>query len=83
MPQYEFLWTEEIIAHLAEHGVSPDEFEDAVSFADTRGVSRSSGRPCCWGDTSNGRRLFCAYEFIDSVTILPITAFEIPDREPE
>jgi len=25
MPYYEFVWTDEIVHHLAEHGVTPDE----------------------------------------------------------
>jgi hypothetical protein len=31
MPYYFFIWTPEIIDHLAEHQVTPDEFEDIVS----------------------------------------------------
>ena len=31
MPYYEFQWTDEIINHLAEHGVSPEDFEEVVS----------------------------------------------------
>jgi hypothetical protein len=31
MPYYEFVWTDEIIAHLGEHGVSPEDFEAVVS----------------------------------------------------
>ena len=27
MAYYEFLWTDEIVAHVAEHGVSQDDFE--------------------------------------------------------
>ena len=42
-------------------------------------VSRSSGRPCCWGETSDGRHLFCVYEFLDDMTIIPVTAYEVPD----
>ena len=30
MPYYEFVWTDEIIEHLAEHGVGPKDFEAAV-----------------------------------------------------
>jgi hypothetical protein len=28
MPYFEFLWTEEILAHLAEHGIGRKEFEE-------------------------------------------------------
>ena len=49
MTYYEFIWTDEIIDHLAEHGVSSDDFEEVVSEPDRIGYSRSSGAPCCWG----------------------------------
>lgn len=44
------------------------------------GESRSSGRPCCWGETSDGRYLLCVFEKIDEMTILPITAYETRRR---
>jgi hypothetical protein len=73
MPYFEFLWTEEIIAHLAEHGIGTKEFEEVVSNPDRRGVSRSSGRPCCWGETADGRQLFCVYEFLERFTVGSLT----------
>ena len=79
MPYYEFLWTDEILAHLAEHGVSRDDFEEVVSNPRRVGVSRSTGRPCCWGEAPDGRQLFCVYEFLDDVTIIPVTAYEVSD----
>jgi hypothetical protein len=47
MPYYAFLWTDEIIAHLAEHGISQEDFKEVVSNPRRVSVSRSSGRPCC------------------------------------
>jgi len=79
MPYYEFVWTDEIIAHLAEHGVSPADFEEVVSNPSRISVSRSSGRPCCWGELADGRELFCVYEFLDDMTIVPVTAYEVSD----
>lgn len=76
MPYFEYFWTEEIVQHLAEHGVSREEFETVVSNPDRTSVSRSSGRPCCWGTTMAGRQLFCVYEFLDDMTIIPVTAYE-------
>jgi hypothetical protein len=77
MPYYEFLWTDEILAHLAKNGVSREDFEEVVSSPKRLGVSRSSGRPCCWGETPDGRALFCVYEFLDDITIIPVTAYEL------
>jgi len=79
MPYYEFLWTEEIIAHLAEHDIGRDAFEVVVRNPNRVSVSRSSGRPCCWGDTVDGRQLFCVYEFLDDITIIPVTAYEVSE----
>jgi hypothetical protein len=79
MPYYEFLWTEEIVDHLAEHGVTREDFEEVVSNPNRRGVSRSSGRPCCWGETTDGLRSFCVYEYLDDFTIIPVTAYEVSD----
>lgn len=78
MASYEFLWTDEIIDHLSEHGVAPEDFEEIVNFPDIRGTSRSSGRPCCWGQTPDGRFLICVYERLDDLNILPVTAYEVP-----
>lgn len=79
MPYFDFVWTEEIITHLVEHDISREEFEEVVSKPSRVSVSRSSGRPCCWGQTAGGRQLFCVYEFLDDLTIIPVTAYEVPD----
>ncbi len=57
MPYFDFLWPVSAIEHIAEHGITPDEFEDVVLHAERRGESRSSRRPCCWGETRDGRYL--------------------------
>ena len=77
MPIYDYCWTEEIAHHVAEHGVSMQEFEAVVDTSKVRGRSLPTGRPCCWGTTEDGRYLICIYEYIDELTILPITAYEV------
>ncbi len=47
MAYYEFYWTDETVEHLAEHGVTVEDFQDVVSEPEEVGESRSSGRPCC------------------------------------
>jgi hypothetical protein len=44
-------------------------------------ISRSSGRPVVFGDTSTGRHLMVAYDEIDEDTIYPVTAYEVPRRQ--
>jgi uncharacterized DUF497 family protein len=80
MPSYFFHWTEEIVEHLAENGVSPEEFEAVVK--DERSevtTSRSTGRPARIGVTDDGRVLFCVFDWIDEeqTQIEPRTAYEI------
>jgi len=31
MAYFQFLWTDDIVAHLSEHGVSQDDFEEIVN----------------------------------------------------
>jgi hypothetical protein len=81
MPYYEFFWDDETLDHIAQHDVSPEEFEYCVQHPDHIGESRSTGRPCCWGTLDNGRRLFCVYEMIDDVTVYPVTAYEVGGDE--
>ena len=77
MPWYLFLWDPETETHLAEHGVTTNEFEEVVCNPDSVGESRSTGRPIAFGYTSSGKYLACVYESVDDATILPVTAFEV------
>ncbi len=81
MPKYFFHWTREIVEHLAENDVTPEEFEEVVQDAFSEAtISRSSGRPARIGVTeAAGRVLFCVFEWIDSdeMHIEPTTAYEI------
>jgi hypothetical protein len=77
MPFFDFFWNDEIVEHLAEHGVSVGDFEEVVSNPELRGESRTTRRPCCWGEAVDGRYLFCVYEYVDEMTIVPVTAYEV------
>jgi hypothetical protein len=79
MPYFFFTWTPEIIEHLAEHDVTPEEFEEVVSNPEYNDVSRSTGNPIAFGNTSEGRFLCCVYMRIDEDTIEPVTAYEVAD----
>ncbi len=79
MPYYEFLWTDESIRHIAEHGLSQEDFEYVVCAPFSKGYSRSSALPVAWGHTPDGRYIMAVYEELDHVTILPVTAFEVPE----
>ena len=69
------------VQHCADHGISKDDVEEVFQNATDDDVSRSSGRPVVFGDTSDGRHLMVVYEEIDDDTIYPVTAFEVPRRQ--
>ncbi len=79
MPHYFFLWNEEIEEYVAQHGVTPDEFEEVVWNSKRIQTSNSSGRPIVFGPTSTGKYLACVFEYFDQQTIIPVTAYEIDD----
>jgi len=79
VPWYEFIWDGENEKHLAEHGVTPEEFAEVVSNPDRVETSRSSGRPIAFGPTSTGKYLACVYELFDEFTVYAVTAYEAED----
>ncbi|MCR4413192.1 MAG: hypothetical protein NUV77_12290 [Thermoguttaceae bacterium] len=79
MPYYEFHWNDEVIEHIEERGLSQDDFEHVVCNPSSKGLSRSSGLPTVWGYTVDGRYIMAVYEELDEVTLLPVTAYEVPE----
>lgn len=79
MPYFEFAWDGENEEHLAQHGVTPEEFEEVVMDPDVSGRDKRHGpdRRYAIGETSNGKRLRCIYVGVDGITIYPITAYEV------
>jgi len=74
MPHYFFIWAPQIEEHLAEHHVSPEEFEAVVSDPAFEDVSRSTGNPIAFGSTDEGRHLCCVDRRLDEDSIEPVTA---------
>ena len=77
MPWYFFIWTPEIIEHLAEHDVTPEEYEEVVGNPDWEDRSRSSGNLLAFGTTSAGRLLCCVFKRFDEDTIEAVTAYDV------
>ena len=69
------------VLHCAEHDVTKDEVEEVFQNATDSDISRSSGQPVVFGDTSTGRHLMVVYEEIDSDTVYPMTAYDVPRRQ--
>jgi uncharacterized DUF497 family protein len=68
-------------AHIAEHGLTPEEV-DSVLYDDktTFDLSHSSGRPIAFGSTGTGRFIAVAFEVLnvaDPLIIRPITAYDV------
>lgn len=67
------------VAHIAEHGLSPDEVAAVMGDpANPTGASDSSGRPITFGWTHTGRYIAVVWESVydDPRTIYPVTAYE-------
>jgi uncharacterized DUF497 family protein len=77
MPHVLFVWNDEIVEYLAQHGVTPDEFEEVVLASREIRTSRSSGRPIVFGETSTGKFLACVFEYIGRDEVVPVTAYEL------
>ena len=79
MPFLDFLWTDGAVEHIGEHGISQGDFEKIVCHPDSKGISRSSELPAAWGYTADGRYVMAVYEELDELTVLPVTAYEVPE----
>jgi hypothetical protein len=70
-------------AHIAEHGLTPEEVEATLLDENTTfDVSDSSGRPIAFGSTGTGRFIAIVFEFqipADPLVIRPITAYDVPE----
>jgi uncharacterized DUF497 family protein len=70
-------------AHIAEHGLTPEEVVSALFDANTTfDVSDSSGRPIAFGSTVTGRFIAVVFEVLnpsDPLLIRPITAYDVPE----
>ena len=81
MTWYEFIWSHEPcenVDHIADAGISQDDFEYAFTHYADEQISRSSGRPIRFGYTEDGRFIACVFEWVEQdVSVAPITAYEI------
>jgi uncharacterized DUF497 family protein len=68
-----------IVEHVEEHGLEPEEVDHVLLNADSIATSQTTGRPCVFGYTPDGRYIIVVYDEIDSDTIIPWTAYEVPE----
>ena len=69
------------VQHCAAHGITKEEVEDVLQNPWDADLSRSSGLPVVFGDTSTGRHLIVAYEQIDDDSVYPVTPYDVPRRQ--
>ena len=67
------------VEHVEEHGLEPEEVDHVLLNADSIATSQTTGRPCVFGHTPDGRYIIVVYEEIDRDTIIPWTAYEVPE----
>src|SRR5437763_16175408 len=65
------------VQHCAEHGVTKEEVEEVFQNATDADITRSSGRPVVFGDTSTGPHLLVVYDEIDAATVYPVSAYDV------
>jgi uncharacterized DUF497 family protein len=70
-------------AHVAEHGLTPEEVESVLYGEKTTfDLSDSTGRPVAFGNTDTGRFIAVVFEVLnlaDPLIIRPITAYDVPE----
>ena len=67
------------VQHIDEHDLTPEDVEFVLREADLEAASESSDRPCVFGYTPDDEYIIVVFEWIDEDTILPVTAYEVPE----
>lgn len=67
------------VFHVEEHDLTTDEVDFVLENPTSTGTSRSSGRPCVFGYAPDGRYIVVVYEEVDTDTVIPVTAYEVPE----
>jgi uncharacterized DUF497 family protein len=67
------------VEHVEEHDLTTDDVDYVLENPLSAGTSRSTGRPCVFGYIPDGRYVMVVYEEIDDDTVLPVTAYEVPE----
>jgi len=79
---YEIIWNDEPdgnVDHIFDHGLTPDDVEWVLENYDSKSKSHTSGRPCVFGYTEDGRYIIVVFDEIDEDTIYPVTAYDVAE----
>lgn len=71
------------VAHVAEHGLTPDEVDSVLrNSKNPVSASDSSGLPVMFGHTTTGRYIIVVFDMLrpaDPRIVRPVTAYEVPE----
>ena len=67
------------VDHVEEHDLTTDDVDYVLQNYESRGKSQSSVRPCVFGHVLDGRHIVVIYEEVDADTVIPVTAYEVPE----
>ena len=67
------------VEHVEAHDLTTDDVDHVLANPTSTGTSRSSGRPCVFGYVPDGRYIVVIYEEVADNTVLPVTAYEVPE----
>lgn len=84
MKIHEFVWTEDRIEHIARHGVTPEEVEEACFGRAFVQRAKSQGKNPVYyvlGQTAAGRYLLCVVIQFPDGKGYPVTARPMTDKE--
>lgn len=58
------------VEHVEEHDLLTDDVDFVLANYEVQGGSQSSGRPCVFGNTPDGRYIIVVFEVIDDDTVI-------------
>ncbi len=67
------------VEHVEAHDLTTDDVDHVLTNPAAAGFSRSSDRSCVFGHAPDGRYIIVVYEEVDDDTVLPVTAYEVPE----
>ncbi len=67
------------VEHVEEHDLTTHDIDHVLENPEARDTSTSSGRPCVFGHVADGRYIVVLYEEVADDTVIPVTAYEVPE----
>lgn len=67
------------VEHVEAHDLTVEDVDHVLANYESTGYSKSSDRPCVFGHAIDGRYIIVVYEEVDDHTVIPVTAYEVPE----